>query len=462
MGNSNNVQTIWQDCLAIIKDNIVPDQFETWFKPIVPVSFDGESIYLKLPSMYFKEFIEERFANLLCYTLERVTQAKVKIYYRVLVDKIHEKTADLESETKPMQPTTVQGAGTPFNYVLPQNFDSQLNPKYNFHTFIEGSTNRLARQVGITISTSEKAQTFNPMFIFGSPTVGKTHVAQAIGVATKQNFPNQRVLYLSANQFKTQFMSASAENRIADFINFYQSLDMLIIDDIQTIKHNEKTQLAFFNIFDHLIKMNKKLIVTCDSAPDKLDGMDERLLTRFQWGLRAEIEKPDAELRKAILMHHIHTDGLKVDEEVVDYIAENIQDNVRNLLGSFISIYTRSTIFNEPLTIELVQNFIGQPVVKPTKCITIDYIKDVVCKYYAVTKEQVVSGLRNREVAQARQIAMYLSRQHTKSSLNTIGRSFGNRDHATVKYSCRQVENMMSTDRTIKNDVEILSGQITE
>ncbi|MDO4191578.1 MAG: chromosomal replication initiator protein DnaA [Bacteroidales bacterium] len=465
-----NVEQIWQDCLRIIKDNVDPAPFDMLFKSktVVPLEYKNNTLLLHVPSMFWYDIINEHYINLMQETLRRVTHNEnSSFYFRVTVDSINNGSTDIE----PTNNNTPKVAGianqtaaiSPFDLVVPQNFDSQLNPTYSFSSFVEGKSNKLARQVGITIAEQSMATAFNPFFIFGSPTVGKTHLAQAVGNATKKHFPQKRILYISASQFRTQFTQAAVEQRVNEFINFYQSLDMLIIDDIQMIKDSEKTQLVFFNIFDHLLKMGKRLIITSDTAPDKLNGMDERLLSRFQWGMRAEIEKPDFTLRKAILMHQVHIDGLEIPEEVVEYIAENVNDNVRNLKGTFLSFFTKSVIMGEPLTIELAKQFIGKDdLIKPTKIITIDQICNIVGNYYSVSKDLMVSTTRRREIVQARQVVIYLSRLHTKSSLKTIGKFLGNRDHATVKYSYSQVENLMCTDKTLKKDIEILSKQITE
>ncbi len=474
MENNNNVEQIWQNCLAIIKDNIDPVPYETLFnqKTIAPLAYENDTLWLLLPSMFWYEHVNENYINLMQDTLKRVTNnPNSSIYFRVTVvdSTTAGGTTDLEAKNNSFVKKTEKGPATqteaisPFDHVVPQNFESRLNPKYNFNNFVEGKSNKLARQAGITVASQATATAFNPMFIYGSPTVGKTHLAQAIGNATKKNYPQKRVLYISANEFRTQFSHAAANKKVDEFVNFYQSLDMLIIDDIQVIKDSEKTQLVFFNIFDHLIKMNKLLIITCDTAPDKLEGMDERLLSRFQWGLRAEILRPDTSLRKAILMHQVHTEGMQVPEDVIDYIAENVDDNVRNLQGTFISIYATSTIMNEPLTVEMAQKAINKEnVVKPTKVITIDEICNIVGKYYSIPKELLISKTRRREIVQARQVVIYLSRNHTKSSLNTIGAYLGNKDHSTINYGYKQVENLMCTDKTVRNDIAILSEQIKE
>lgn len=472
MERINNVEQIWQNCLLIIKDNIDSWPYDMLFnsKTIAPLKYENDTLWLMVPSMWWYEFINANYINLMQDTLKRVTNnPNSSIYFRVTVVSKDGGTTDLEAnrsnyvQKAEKGPATQTEAISPFDFVVPQNFDSQLNPKYSFDTFVEGRSNKLARQAGITVASQSTATAFNPMFVYGSPTVGKTHLAQAIGNATKKYYPKKRVLYISANDFRTQFTHAAENKKVNEFVNFYQSLDMLIIDDIQVIKGSERTQLVFFNIFDHLIKMNKRLIITCDTAPDKLEGMDERLLSRFQWGLRAEIEKPDTELRKAILMHQVHTEGMNVPEEVIDFVAENVNDNVRNLQGSFISLYATSTILGEPLTVELAKKSIGKATVaKPTKVITIDEICNIVGEYYSVPKEVLISSSRRREVVQARQIVVYLSRKHTKSSLNTIGKCLGNRDHATVKYSYEQAENLISTDKAIKNDIAVLSEQICE
>jgi chromosomal replication initiator protein len=314
----------------------------------------------------------------------------------------------------------------------------------------------LARSAGFSIASEPGKTPFNPLFLYGQSGVGKTHLAQAIGLKAKQLFPEKRVLYLSANLFYIQYTDATLKNKSTDFLNFYQSIDVLIIDDIQTLATKAKTQQTFFHIFNHLHQMGKQLILTSDKAPAALQGMEERLLTRFKWGLVAEIKKPDFELRRAILKNKIYKDGLDISDEVVDFIAKNVVDNVRDLEGVLVSLMAHATFANEEINLELAEKVIANVVDQKPQELSVEKIRDVVCDYFGLSVDKVLSKSRVREVTNARQIAMYLSKQMTKSSLSEIGRGVGNRDHATVLHSCSVVNDLMDTDKEFKRNVQEL------
>ncbi|MDR1592301.1 MAG: chromosomal replication initiator protein DnaA [Prevotellaceae bacterium] len=456
---------LWHNCLTVIKDNVSDTAFRTWFEPIVPLNFENSEFVLQVPSMFFYEYIEDKYADLLRATLNKEVGSSTKLLYRVVVDKSSActtdvPTTDLKTEQKtpkvltPEQPLLQQAAS--------RDFDSQLNPAYNFNTFIEGDSNRLARTAGISIANSPKTTIFNPLFVYGQSGVGKTHLVQAIGVQTEQMHPSKKVLYLSAHLFQMQYTDAVRQNTTNDFVSFYQSIDMLIIDDIQEFIHKEKTQNTFFHIFNHLHQHGKQIVLTSDRAPGMLQGMEDRLLSRFKWGLSVEIEEPTAALRKAILQSKIHKDGLSVDETVVDYLAEHVTDSIRNLEGVLVSLLAHSTLNNERINLQLAEKVIDRVMSMSAskKVITVEKIRDLVCDYYNLPIDALMSSTRRREVAQARQVAMYLAKQFTKNSLSSIGKTIGNRDHATVMYACTVVNNLIDTDQTVKMDIKCLEEQI--
>ncbi len=457
-----NHQELWNRCLVVLKDIVPEAVYTTWFAPIVPLKYEHDEMLLQVPSMFFYEYIEEKFADLLCSTLEKETGRSTKLLYKVLIDKSEQSTPTpifpSATETKEEVPTVVVKTSAPnlpwANSALPQELDPQLNPIYNFNSFIEGRCNKLARTAGVSIANDPGRTPFNPLFVFGQSGVGKTHLAQAIGLMAKQLNPEKRVLYVSANLFCIQYTDAVRFNKQNDFLNFYQSIDVLIIDDIQTLAGKDKTQQTFFHIFNHLHQMGKQLILTSDKAPFALQGMEDRLLTRFKWGLTAEIEKPDYELRRAILKNKIYKDGLDIPEDVVDYIAENVVDNVRDLEGVLLSLLAHSTFTDERIDMQLAVKVVGKVVNMQPHELTPERIREVVCNYFAVSQDSVASKSRVREVANARHIAMYLSKQMTKKSLSEIGRTIGGRDHATVLHSCAVVNDLMETDKSFKNHVE--------
>ena len=433
---------LWNKCLKMFKDIVTESHYKTWFEPLVPLKYEKDEFILQIPSEYYYEMLEEKFSDLIHLVLGKVSGKELRLIY-----KIQEGTAYPEKSKEEKQARDA---------VAEQEFDSQLNSIYNFSTFMEGTSNQLARSAGFSIASEPGKTPFNPLFLYGQSGVGKTHLAQAIGLKAKQLFPEKRVLYLSANLFYIQYTDATLKNKSTDFLNFYQSIDVLIIDDIQTLATKAKTQQTFFHIFNHLHQMGKQLILTSDKAPAALQGMEERLLTRFKWGLVAEIKKPDFELRKAILKNKIYKDGLDISDEVVDFIAKNVVDNVRDLEGVLVSLMAHATFANEEINLELAEKVIANVVDQKPQELSVEKIRDVVCDYFGLSVDKVLSKSRVREVTNARQIAMYLSKQMTKSSLSEIGRGVGNRDHATVLHSCSVVNDLMDTDKEFKRNVQAL------
>jgi len=453
---------LWGNCLTIIRDNVTETVFETWFKPIVPQKYEKKELVLQVPSMFFYEYIEENFSDLLRFTLNKVFGEDTFLMYRVMVDKDNHTTTDVPTAmvtTKNEKRKKFNGFISPFANAVPQDIDSQLNPNYKIDTFVEGKSNKLVRNAAISIANNPGKNIFNPLFVYGNSGVGKTHLAHAIGLETKRLNPHKRVLYVSANLFQIQYTDSVIQNSQNDFLNFYQSLDMLIIDDIHDFMTKTGTQNTFFHIFNHLHQMGKQIVLTCDRAPGMLKGMENRLLTRFRWGLTAEIEAPDVKLRKAILQSKILRDGLTISEEVVDFIAENVTETIRDLEGVIVSLLARSTINNEEITIPLVEKVIGITA-RSNREITVDSICDLVCEHFQLSKEVLLSKTRKRDIAQPRQIAMYLARKHTKSALDFIGMTIGNRDHATVLHADTLIKNLLGHDKAVIEDVAILEKRI--
>ena len=449
--------------MKVIKDNISEAAYSTWFEPIVPLKYENGEFVLQVPSMFFYEYIEEKFAELLRVTLYREVGEGTKLLYRIMVDKAATTTIPAEDKTVVAErvPDKIVKSGiNPFEPVVQQDIDPQLNAAYNFNTFIEGTSNKLARAAGISIANEPGKTIFNPLFLFGKSGVGKTHLVNAIGMMTKQLYPEKRVLYVSANLFQIQYTDAVRRNETNDFLNFYSNIDVLILDDIHEFMDKQGTQKTFFHIFNHLHQNGKQIIMTCDRAPGSLEGMEERLLTRFQWGLSAEIEMPDFELRKAILKSKIYKDGLEISEEVIDYIAANVTDSVRNLEGVLVSLLAHATLTDEDIDLALAEKVVGKVVAATPNVISVEKIRDLVCDYFALPLDAVMSKTRKREIATARQVAMYLSKQYTKSSLSVIGKLIGGRDHATVLHACSVVNDLMDTDKNFRMSVKELEQRL--
>lgn len=457
---------LWNRCLKVIKDNISDAAYKTWFEPIVPLEYNEGEFVLQVPSMFFYEYIEEKFSELLRVTLYREVGEGTKLLYRVMVDRTSQTTTDYptsstQSNEKVSTPKVLASSFvSPFQRVIPQEIDPQLNASHNFNTYVEGSSNKLARTAGISIANDPGKTIFNPLFLYGRSGVGKTHLVNAIGMMTKQLYPEKRVLYIAANLFQIQYTDAVRQNTQNDFLNFYSSIDVLILDDIHEFIGKPGTQNTFFHIFNHLHQNGKQLILTSDRAPGVLDGMEDRLLTRFKWGLSAEIEVPDFDLRKAILKSKIYKDGLEISEEVIDYIAENVTDNVRNLEGVLVSLLAHATLTDADIDLALAEKVVGKVISVTPKVISVEKIREMVCDYFALPLDALMSKTRKREIATARQVAMYLSKQYTKSSLSAIGKIIGNRDHATVLHACGVVNDLMDTDKSFRLNIKELEQRI--
>jgi len=465
MIDSNHV-SLWNRCLRVIRDNVPETTFNTWFVPIVPLKYEDNALTVQVPSQFFYEFLEDKFVELLRATLYKEIGEGTKLMYRVIVDNSSKASVDLEATNRstaiPQRSIIRNGNKAPntLKAPMPQDLDPQLNPNYNFENFIEGYSNKLSRTAGEAVAINPAKTTFNPLFLYGPSGVGKTHLVNAIGTRIKELFSDKRVLYVSAHLFQVQYTDSVRSNTINDFINFYQSIDVLIIDDIQEFASLTKTQNTFFHIFNHLHQNGKQLILTSDRAPILLQGMEDRLLTRFKWGLTAELEKPNVELRKNILKNKIHRDGLKFPEEVITYIAENVNESVRDLEGIVISIMAHSTIYNKEIDLDLAGRIVRKAVRCETKAITVDDIIEKVCKHFELDPSAIHSKSRKREVVQVRQLAMYLSKKHTDTSSSKIGQLIGNRDHATVLHACKIVKGQFDVDKSFRAEVEEIEASL--
>src|SRR5690554_5504053 len=408
-------KSLWNNCLQIIRDNITDASYNTWFAPIIPISYKNNILTVQVPSQFFYEYLEEKFIDLIQQTLHRVMGEETILNYRVVVASASNTAVEIRGESKKQtssyaKVTKSDKVPSPFDRVEPQEFDSQINSKYTFNNFFEGNSNKLARTAAEAVAISPAKTAFNPLFLHGPSGVGKTHLCHAIGSKILELYPEKKVLYLSAHLFKVQYTDATRFNTVNDFINFYQGIDILIIDDIQELSGMIKTQNTFFHIFNHLHQNNKQLIMTSDCAPMDMAGVEERLLTRFRWGLTTRLDRPEKELRKTILQQKILADGLSIPESVVDYIAENVTDNVRDLEGIVVSLMAHSIINDRDIDITLARKVIEQSIKFEARKITVQKIQEVVCNYFNIKNELIQSKSRKREIVQARQIAMYFTK----------------------------------------------------
>ncbi|MBR1631331.1 MAG: chromosomal replication initiator protein DnaA [Paludibacteraceae bacterium] len=454
----------WNKCQAIIRDNITESAYNTWFAPLTAVNYANGVLVLRVPSQYFAEYIEEHYVDLLRRVIYRVIRPGTKLEYSVVIDQTSGAGAKIPSQHVagvPLKAPVIKNQRPvyhPQRVELP-DLDPQLNPSYNFNTFVEGRCNRLARTAGISIANDPGNNAFNPLFLYGPSGVGKTHVGNAIGIMSKQLHPEKRVLYVSAATFQQQYTEAVRANTLNDFLNFYQTIDVLIIDDVHEFAGKTATQNTFFHIFNHLHLAGKQLILTCDRAPMELAGIEQRLLTRFKWGLSAYMDRPDCDLRRDILRSKIYRDGLEISDEVVEYIAQNVQESIRDLEGVLVSLMAHSTLLNTPINLDLAQQVVGR-IVRTKKDISIEKVRDVVCEFYHVTIEEISSKSRLRHIADARQVAMYLSKTLTGEPYATIGMRLGGRNHTTVMHACSVVTDQMTVDNEFANLIENITRKI--
>ena len=457
MMQNDRYSEVWQDCLDKLRLTITEEEFVKWFKPIWPIGYDGANLRLRVPNESFVASIEKRYLQHLRPIISELYGEGTQLHYAV-PRKAQTTAADSAAVAVPQLAGRTDTADIKNPFVIPGlrriMFDPQLNPNYTFDNHIEGECNRLARSAGMAVAVSPGTTAFNPLYIYGDSGLGKTHIAQAIGHEVRQRHPELQVLYVSMNKFQAQFQTAYKNGEITDFIHFYQMVDVLIIDDIQELTGKTGTQNAFFNIFNHLQLAGKQLILTSDKPPVELKDIEQRLLTRFKWGLSAHLSVPDYETKIKIMRAKAQRLGAHIPEEVVAYLADNISANVREIEGALSSLIANASFLGRKITISLAKDILKVYVKLTQREITIDHIVKVVCDYYNIELDTFNSAKRTRDVAQARQVAMYLSKQHTKAPLTVIGSSIGGRNHATVLHSCKAVADMIDTDKQFKMQIE--------
>ena len=456
----NSHSALWDKCLALIKENVSEQQYKTWFSPIVFESFSekDKTLLVQVPSPYVYEYLEEYYIDLLSRVLSKCFGAGVRLTYRIVADKTHGLTTDVQAGEAvgidhPQPTSRGNKAPTPLDAAVPQDLNPQLNPKQTFNNFIEGNSNKLPRTVGLSIAEHPGKSTFNPFYMFGPSGCGKTHLINAIGVRCKELYPQKRVLYVSARLFQVQFTDSLLKKRINDFINFYQSIDVLIVDDIQEWATATSTLDTFFHIFNHLFRNGKQIILASDRPPVDLQGMKDRLLTRFSCGLIAEMEKPNVELCVDILKNKCRRDGLKIPEDVIRYIAETARGSVRDLQGVINSLLAYSVVYNCNVDMHLAERVIKRAVKVDNHPLTVDDILEKVCNHFNVTQQNVFSRSRKREYVLVRQVSMYLAQKYTKMPASRIGQLIGNRDHSTVIHSCSTIEKRLKIDKDFQSEM---------
>lgn len=467
-------EKVWQNCLDVIRDNVNQQSFKTWFEPIKPVKLNGSILTIQVPSQFFYEWLEEHYIDLIKKTINKELGPDGRLEYSIIMENnyrnanpytINIPAVNARTKNPPVSmPIDLNNNSIKNPFILPGlkklNVESQLNPNYSFDNLVEGDCNRLARSAGFAVANKPGGTAFNPLLIYGGVGLGKTHLANAIGLEIKRNFPNKTVLYVQSEKFCHQFVDAVKNNSYNDFIHFYQMIDVLIIDDVQFFAGKEKTQDIFFQIFNHLHQTGKQLVLTSDKSPIELIGLEQRLLSRFKWGLSADMQVPNLETRIAILEKKIYADGIDMPKEVIEYLAYNITTNVRELEGALISLVAQSTLNRKAITLELARQMIDKFVKNTTREISIDFIQKIVSDYFNLPLELLKSKTRKREVVQARQIAMFFAKNMTKSSLASIGLQCGGKDHATVLHACRTVNNLMETDKKFRVYIDEIEKKI--
>ena len=457
-------KALWDDCLHLIRENVTEQQYKTWFAPIVFEKYDAESqtLLIQVPSRYVYEYLEQYYVTLLSKVLCRCFGTSVQLNYRIVVDKAHKLTVEEEGSEpvnieRPQETTRANKAPNILD-ATPSDLNPQLDVHKTFQSFIEGDSNKLPRTVGLSIAEHPGKTTFNPFFVFGPSGCGKTHLINAIGVKCKEMYPTKRVLYVSARLFQVQFTDATRQNTVNDFIHFYQSIDVLIVDDIQEWATATKTLDTFFHIFDHLFRLGKQIILASDRPPVDLQGVKDRLLTRFACGLIAELEKPNVQLCIDILHSKCKRDGLRIPEDVIQFIAETANGSVRDLEGVVNSLMAYSIVYNAAIDMRLAERVIKRAVKVDNHPLTVDDILEKVCGHYNVTQQNVFSKSRKRDYVIVRQVSMYLAQKYTKMPASRIGQLIGGRDHSTVIHSCSTIEQRLKVDKSFSAELSSIEN----
>lgn len=469
---TTNYVDVWNNCLHLIQRHISPQSFEAWFKPVRAIGLEGNVLTLEVPSQFFYEYLETHYVETLRTSLREVLGHDARLEYSIIVDNSlrEEGSIRMPSSNAKLMPNVNAPAGknrsVPNPFVIPglknPEIESHLNNNYSFDNFIEGDCNRLARSAGFAVASKPGSTAFNPLFVYGGTGLGKTHLLHAIGNKTKEEFPFKAILYLSSEQFSNQYVESVRKGGIGDFMNFFRMIDVLLVDDIHFLSGRLKTQESFFHIFNQLRQAGKQLVMASDRAPHEMEGMEERLLSRFKWGLSANLQVPNLETRRHILKVKMWQNGIELPEEVIEYISENINSNVRELEGAMVSLIAQSALARRDVDLDLAQSLLQNFVDKVSREITIESISRIVADHCDVEVEDLKSKTRKRMIVQARQLAMYFAKQMTQHSLKSIGLHFGGRDHTTVIHALQTVNDLIVTDKQFRHSVEEISKRINQ
>lgn len=469
--------TAWNECLEVIQDNISYQKYKSWFEPIQPVKLSNNTLTIQVPSQFWYEWLEEHYYNMLRSTIAKVLGKDGKLEYSVLVERSErlEESRSVRLPQKPMPPQKPQEMNTFPEYhpgkienpfIIPgirkTNIDSNLNSNYVFERYIEGDCNRLARSAAMAISDNPGNNSFNPLFVYGGTGLGKTHLIQSIGNRVKQHFEDDKaVLYVSSESFTNEFVQAIRNNRASEFSVFYKNIDVLIVDDIQFFSGKEKTQEEFFHIFNALHQDGKQIILSSDRPPKDIPDIEERLISRFGWGLSADLQIPEFETRYAILERKANDNGIALDPEIIEFIAYNFKSNVRDLEGAIIKLLATASLKHvDEIDLPMAKKALRDMVKSSNTQISIEFIQNYVSDYFGIDTNKVREKTRKQEIVEARQIAMFLAKKYTKSSLKTIGLQFGGRDHSTVIHAISTVEERIATSPKHKRMVKELEQKI--
>jgi len=463
--SSSMHEKIWNNCLKLISEQVSEQSFKTWFQPIVPIRLKEKVLTIQVPSQFFYEWLEEHYVSLLKEAISSEVGEEGRLEYSVIVDQGAENekpySINLPGNRTTIQAESVSNGVNPFELKKIDHtcWESNLNPNYVFDTFIEGDCNRLARSAGIAVAQKPGITSFNPLMIYGGVGLGKTHLVQAIGNDIKRN-TDRWVLYVSSEKFTNQFIEALKNNNIQDFTNYYLQVDLLILDDVQFLAGKEKTQEIFFHIFNHLHQSGKQIVMTSDCPPRDLRGLEERLLSRFKWGLTTDLQQPDFETRMAIIQRKLQADGIEIPGNVLEYLAYSVDTNIRELEGVLISLIAHASLNKREIDLELAKQTLKNIVHDIEAEVGIDFIQKTVSEQFHVSPEEMKDKTRKKEIVIARQVAMYFSKEYTNHSLKSIGYHFGGRDHSTVIHAVQAVNDMMETDPKFNSSVQQLKKKL--
>ncbi|MFN5170787.1 MAG: chromosomal replication initiator protein DnaA [Cyclobacteriaceae bacterium] len=461
--------SLWTDCLSIIRQQVDEQNFNTWFQPIKPLQADGDVLTIQVPSQFFYEWLEEHYVPVLKSAIHTVLGPTARLEYSVVVDSGNQKNPPLlvnYPNANGIKRSSMGSEGmenySPFSLkaLNPQHVNSRLNSSYTFDNFVEGDCNRLARSAGVAVAKKPGITSFNPLMLYGGVGVGKTHLVQAIGNEIKKSMPEKIVLYVDQNDFTSQFLNALQNHKLQEFQNFYLQVDLLILDDVQFLAGREKTQEMFFHIFNQLHQSGKQIIMTSDCPPRDLKGFQERLLSRFKWGLTADLQEPDFETKLAIIHRKMKSDGIAIPTDVAEYLALSVDTNLRDMEGVLNSLIFHATLLKKEIDLDLAKEVLKNIVKEIQSDVSVDFIQKTVADYFKVELESMKGKVKKREIVIPRQVAMYFCKRYTQLTLALIGENFGGRDHSTVIHALESVEDMMKTDANFKNSVEELTKKL--